>query len=1667
MKTITISKRTYMQAAIGNAQRQRQALYTILLKVLPVVLLALVSANGLIAQNMDMQATFSSFRGNCPEVGDEEYTWNGALGYLNTDGIGYNCQTVDADNSPYVKNYDREGLVRSNTDFTYVNWWVEMWEDDYGSRCFPTPRLEDCKVSISGQYVEFPNLNEFSETIDTHVAGNSAMSLTTTIKYRYTRFPLSQVLQPQGSNGDLANPIGSGSRPFWGSQGSWANGVSGSYTAASGTIEHNGLSRLKITPINKSSVSFLWKADTQLNFDKVTVYVNNNAMRTLSGQTGWEAVTIDMPAGTSVNTVTWQYTKDGSVSTGEDRVWIKNLVLNDGIPDIDVLGNGISIASGDITPSLEDDTDFGEVPLGSFADKTYTVRNAGTNDLRVNLEAISSTNPEFELIDFSVPGLYSMPPGTTETFTMRFTPTTTGIKTTDIEIPNITPNPDESLWYEIRLQGGDEMCPAVINTCPLAITVATDPGSCSASGVTLGNPATDACPGETITNDAPATFPIGNTTVTWTVTSVNGGTATCTAVITVEDNEDPVIACAPNGTRTTDPTLCEYTVIGTEFDATFTDNCTAGVITNDLNGLATIAGEILVKGDTTVIWTVDDGNGQTAICSTVITVEDNEGPMIVCLGNITQDNDAGICGAVITYTTPVGTDNCTGATTAQTAGFVSGSVFPVGTTTNTFVVTDASGNTATCSFDVTVNDTEAPEIICSGPIIQDNDAGVCEATITVPAPIFTDNCFDTGGCVQTDDLDSYALGSISGQDPNWVGWTGMATENGEVSTEQAQSGTQSLKITAGPVDQIYNFGNQTSGVWEVTYSLFVPAGNTAYTNIQKFVRPAGGPEWGHQIQWNSDGSAEYNVNSTFNTFTYPQGQWFEVKHLIDLDNDTTEFFVDGTSVISHPYRYRTNSNTGAVSLGGINFFPTTNVFGTNGTEPNPAAIPLFYVDDLSLCVKAINDYNNTVDASDVYPLGTTNVVWTITDGSGNTDTCMQVVTVEDNEDPVITCAPNTTLSTDPGLCEYTVVGTEFDATFTDNCTTGAITNDLNGLATIAGEVLAKGDTTVVWTVDDGNGQTATCTTVITIEDNEDPVVTCAPNGTRDTDPGVCQYMVVGTEFDATFTDNCTDGSITNDLNGTATIDGEVLLTGDTTVIWTVDDGNGQTVTCTTVITVEDNEAPIIACPADVMANTSPGDCFAEVVFPDAIAIDNCDVTVMQTEGLPSGSMFPVGLSTVTYTASDSSGNATICSFTITVTDNEPAMAVCQDITIQLDANGDAMIVAADVDGGSTDNCGVASIAIDMDTFDCSNLGPNNVTLEVTDVNGNISTCIAVVTVEDVTMPDVVCMDITVELDATGTITILGSDVDGGSTDACGIVSYDLDMDTFDCSNVGENTVTLTVTDTNGNASSCTSIVTVEDNIAPELDCMDITVELDQNGMVEITADDVIESNSDNCGISTSAVDITMFDCSDIGTPIEVQVFTEDSNGNLSSCFATVTVIDALAPVITCPADQTVDPGEGNLFYEVPDYFVTGEATLVDNCTDPVTITSQDPAPGALISDGVYTVTLSAEDAYGNLGECTFELTVESLLGIGDNNIDVDSVVMYPNPASDFVTISNPQGVQLETVAIYDITGRLVISKNLRDMTGEETINVSSLTSATYMVLISGPEGQITKQLIKE
>src|SRR6185503_4802731 len=99
--------------------------------------------------------------------------------------------------------------------------------------------------------------------------------------------------------------------------------------------------------------------------------------------------------------------------------------------------------------------------------------------------------------------------------------------------------------------------------------------------------------------------------------------------------------------------------------------------------------------------------------SFTVTVNDTQNPTITCPANIVQTTAPGQCSATVSYNVTA-TDNCSGVTVVSTPA--SGSTFPVGTTTVMATATDAAGNTATCSFTVTVNDTQPPTISCPANI---------------------------------------------------------------------------------------------------------------------------------------------------------------------------------------------------------------------------------------------------------------------------------------------------------------------------------------------------------------------------------------------------------------------------------------------------------------------------------------------------------------------------------------------------------------------------------------------------------------------------------------------------------------------------------------------------------------------------------------------------------------------------------------------------------------------------------------------------------------------------------------------------------------------------------------------------------------------------------------
>lgn len=281
-------------------------------------------------------------------------------------------------------------------------------------------------------------------------------------------------------------------------------------------------------------------------------------------------------------------------------------------------------------------------------------------------------------------------------------------------------------------------------------------------------------------------------------------------------------------------------------------------------------------------------------------------------------------------------------------------------------------------------------------------------------------------------------------------------------------------------------------------------------------------------------------------------------------------------------------------------------------------------------------------------IGQNSVQLTVTATGNVTDVCTAVVTVEDNTPPQnLTCPANMTVGTDFGNC--TAVVTYTLPTYTDNCSANLV--QTAGLG--SGSAFPQGITTETFTVTDAGGNTVFCSFSITVVDNELPQnFTCPNSMTVGTDPNLCTAVV--NYALPTFTDNCS-ASLTQTA-GLGT--GAAFPVGATTETWTVTDGSGIGLSCSFTITVEDNQAPAITCPANMTVGTDPNICTAVVNYTAPTYSDNCAVSLAQNAGLGSGATFPSGTTTETWTAIDGSGNAVSCSFTITVQDNQAPSITC-------------------------------------------------------------------------------------------------------------------------------------------------------------------------------------------------------------------------------------------------------------------------------------------------------------------------------------------------------------------------------------------------------------------------
>jgi|GEM_PF-273619 len=1095
--------------------------------------------------------------------------------------------------------------------------------------------------------------------------------------------------------------------------------------------------------------------------------------------------------------------------------------------------------------------------------------------------------------------------------------------------------------------------PPVFENCPSDVTLNNDPGKCGAAVFWLDPVAEDDC-GETVVQSggpAPGSyFEISDSPyeIEYTAIDGNGNETTCTFTITIQDRERPDIEC-PLGLQILGTNEdCSHRVTGNYLDATATDNC-QGTITREHNYNGhyldhTLYDAVFDLGVTVVNWLAWDGHGNTALCTVRVIVVDDVDPMVQeCPDDITVNNDPGVCGAEVDYTV-LFKDNCDGSNLIDDAvlidGLPSGATFPVGTTTVIWRYVDEAGNDfAECLFKVTVNDTELPVITCPSDmtvniedfVVVGGDGGVpeaapvilssgpCGVTLSYTAPVGTDNCPNP----------LTILTSGLGHGPNYYEYGGIYTEAYKVTDASGNTATCSFKITVlDPVQPTITCPSNTTvdnqaglcGAY-VNYSFPYFGDNCPNYSLTQLAGPNSGEFFDVGTTTVSFQVTDDQGNSTICTFT------------------VTVRDVEKPVIVTCPAdRFIPTSSNGTGDCSGLVPDLVPEVVATDNCEiasitQNPAAGTSF----------------GSAHGDMIF------VTITVTDIYGNFQTCKVKLTLQDDENPTIDCSEiPTALNNTPQYCHYFVAGFELNPTFSDNCGPLKLTNSLTGNNTLGGTPLPVGSTTVTWKVTDAAGNMATCSVTYVVTDNEPPVARCQGpqiDVVLDGD-GLNQLTVAEVNNDSW--DNCGPLARTEISRGGAfgqfvyfSCDDIFVNNGLIDVILEVEDQYGNVSQCTTQVAVYDLESPVITCPNGVETMTDPGVCTAVV---NGIALqyvhDNCPVTITYEitgatiksgTGDASGTVFNKGVSTVTYTVVDESGNSAVCSFDVEVYDEEDPTINCANIANLVRSNNTDQcsytVVGTEFDPASfDDNCPGATISNNYNNSSSLAgaefpVGTTIVIWTVTDASGNTVTCSSKVKINDTQLPTITCptanaTQFTNDLDQCSK-TILNGILDPAFADNCPDASimhnyvtapnpWTLAGATFP---VGSTTVVWTVKDKAGNSATCSITVVVSDTQAPEFVNCPVTMIMVGNDVDQCSAkvNWSIPVAEDNCDILSvvqtgGPLNGTVFPVSP--NPITVTYKATDVNGNMATCTFQVQVVDTQKPEfdadITMPADITVE-----------------------------------------------------------------------------------------------------------------------------------------------------------------
>jgi hypothetical protein len=711
-----------------------------------------------------------------------------------------------------------------------------------------------------------------------------------------------------------------------------------------------------------------------------------------------------------------------------------------------------------------------------------------------------------------------------------------------------------------------------------------------------------------------------------------------------------------------------------------------------------------------------------------------------------------------------------------------------------------------------------------------------------------------------------------------------------------------------------------------------------------------------------------------------------------------------------------------------------------------------------------------------FPVGTTTVTYTASDAASNVRTTSFTVTVIDNVAPVISGTPaNITIeATGPtGAAVSYIMPTAND--------------NVNGPVTVSttnasGSIFPIGTTTVTFTASDAALNSSTTTFQVTVRDTTAPALSGVPSDLmlEATSPtGATLNYTLPTAADIV------DGARTVTTNFAPGAVVPFSAPGPTVTVVTFSASDlatpANTAGASFNVTVRDTTAPVLAgVPANITAEAANAS-GAVVTYSPASASDIADTSPTITYSRASGSIFPIGKTTVTVTATDASNNVSTSTFDVTVRDTTaPVLSgVPADMAVEATSASGAIVTyaaasAADaVDPAPT----VSSSPVSGATFP---LGTTTVTVTAADSASNVSTATFTVTVQDTTAPVISGTPANITIEATGPG---GAPVSYVPPTANDLVDGPVTVSTTNASGstfpVGTTTVTFTATDARMNSSTTTFQVTVTDATAPVISGVPANVVLEATSPAGAaytyampTATDIVDGTRP---VSTShpsgstfpfaapgpTVTSVTFSASDLATPL-----------NTAGASFTVTVQDTTAPVLSgVPANITAEATGAS------GATVTYAAASASDAADASPTITYSHASGATFPIGTTTVTVTATDDTGNAATATFTVSVGDTTAptIGAvSNVTVTApdlvgaAVTFALPSATDAVDAAPAVSAAPASGAFFAIGSHTVTVTATDASGNaatKTFTVTVLTPATMAVTpntvftSTGPQGQ--------